>query len=128
MWKEDSLSDWSYLTADGFVVCMETVTAVFWEASLFRMHLVCVSLPTTGFGIDCSPSSGVGQLYGDVLYYHATCMFERAVMGYRALSPGERVFLGVLRILERVLDHHSALFAGAERTKDGTGVCAGEEV
>ncbi|KAI1117102.1 emopamil binding protein [Nemania sp. NC0429] len=73
LWKEYSLSDSRYLTADAFVVCMEAVTAAFWgPLSLACAWCVLADHPLRH---PLQTVVSLGQLYGDVLYY-ATCTFS----------------------------------------------------
>lgn len=91
MWKEYSLSDSRYLTADAFVVCMETVTAVFWGPLSFACAWCIIADHPLRHPLQSIVS--LGQLYGDVLYY-ATCMFELAVMGTEYSRPESAYFWG----------------------------------
>lgn len=70
MWKEYALSDSRYLTADAFVVSMETVTAAFWGP----LSLVCAwcILGRHPLRHPLQSIISLGQLYGDVLYYATT--------------------------------------------------------
>ncbi|KAJ9150792.1 3-beta-hydroxysteroid-Delta(8), Delta(7)-isomerase 2 [Pleurostoma richardsiae] len=76
LWKEYSLSDSRYMTQDAFIVCMETITAVFWGPLSF----VCAYAIVVDHPVRYSLQSivSLGQLYGDVLYY-ATNQYERAM-------------------------------------------------
>jgi len=73
LWKEYSLSDSRYMTQDPFVVCMETITAVFWgPLSFFCAYAVLARSPMRH---PVQLIVSLGQLYGDVLYY-ATSLLE----------------------------------------------------
>ncbi|OAP64407.1 hypothetical protein AYL99_00379 [Fonsecaea erecta] len=73
LWKEYSLSDSRYLTSDPFVLCMETITAVFWGPLSFLMvYFIIVSHPLR-YPLQAIVS--LGQIYGDILYF-ATSMFD----------------------------------------------------
>ncbi|KAK4943398.1 hypothetical protein LTR10_017072 [Elasticomyces elasticus] len=73
MWKEYAMSDSRYLTSDPFVLCMETVTAVFWGPLSFLMIYFIITMHPLRYPLQAVVS--LGQIYGDVLYY-ATCMFD----------------------------------------------------
>ncbi|KAK1990108.1 emopamil binding protein [Colletotrichum falcatum] len=78
LWKEYSLSDSRYLTQDPFVVCMETVTAVFWGPLSLACAWCVVARHPLRHPLQLVVS--LGQLYGDVLYF-ATCSFDELVRG-----------------------------------------------
>ncbi|EHY60465.1 hypothetical protein HRR83_000224 [Exophiala dermatitidis] len=73
LWKEYALSDSRYLTSDPFVLCMETITALFWGPLSFLMVYFIVTAHPLRYPVQAVVS--LGQIYGDVLYY-ATCMFD----------------------------------------------------
>ncbi|EXJ66274.1 cholestenol delta-isomerase [Cladophialophora psammophila CBS 110553] len=73
LWKEYSLSDSRYLTSDPFVLCMETITAVFWGPLSFLMVYFIITSHPLRYPLQATVS--LGQIYGDVLYY-ATSMFD----------------------------------------------------
>ncbi|KIW88191.1 uncharacterized protein Z519_11302 [Cladophialophora bantiana CBS 173.52] len=73
LWKEYSLSDSRYLTSDPFVLCMETITAVFWGPLSFSMVYFIITSHPLRYPLQAIVS--LGQIYGDVLYY-ATSMFD----------------------------------------------------
>jgi cholestenol Delta-isomerase len=84
LWKEYSLSDSRYLTQNAFVLCMETITAVFWgPLSFLSASLIAFNHPLR-FPMQAIVS--LGQLYGDVLYY-ATSMFDEFIYGMRYYRP-----------------------------------------
>ncbi|KAJ8121913.1 hypothetical protein ONZ43_g1756 [Nemania bipapillata] len=91
LWKEYSFSDSRYLTADSFVVCMETITAVFWGPLSF----LCASCIVADHPLRHPLQSiiSLGQLYGDVLYY-ATCAFDAAHLGIEYSRPEPAYFWG----------------------------------
>ncbi|KAF4835018.1 3-beta-hydroxysteroid-Delta(8),Delta(7)-isomerase [Colletotrichum tropicale] len=76
LWKEYSKSDSRYLTQDSFVVCMESITALFWGP----MSFACAYFIATDHPLrhPFQMIISLGQLYGDVLYY-ATCTFDKVV-------------------------------------------------
>ncbi|RVX70886.1 hypothetical protein B0A52_06043 [Exophiala mesophila] len=73
LWKEYALSDSRYLTSDPFVLCMETITAIFWGPLSFVMVYFIVTSHRYRYPLQAIVS--LGQIYGDVLYY-ATCLFD----------------------------------------------------
>ncbi|EXJ91071.1 hypothetical protein A1O1_04178 [Capronia coronata CBS 617.96] len=73
LWKEYALSDSRYLTSDPFVLCMETITALFWGPLSFVMVYFIITSHPLRYPLQAVVS--LGQMYGDVLYY-ATCMFD----------------------------------------------------
>ncbi|KAI0402722.1 3-beta-hydroxysteroid-Delta(8),Delta(7)-isomerase [Xylaria palmicola] len=91
LWKEYALSDSRYLTADTFVVCMETVTAAFWGP----LSLACAWCIVAGHPLRHPLQSVVslGQLYGDVLYY-ATCALDLVAAGTEYSRPERAYFWG----------------------------------
>ncbi|KAF2119988.1 3-beta-hydroxysteroid-Delta(8),Delta(7)-isomerase [Lophiotrema nucula] len=91
LWKEYALSDSRYLTQDAFVLCMESITAVFWGP---------LSFVTAGFIATNHPLRypfqmivSLGQLYGDVLYY-ATSMFDHYILNLTYSRPETFYFWG----------------------------------
>ncbi|ODA77610.1 hypothetical protein RJ55_07239 [Drechmeria coniospora] len=88
LWKEYSLSDSRYMTRDPFVVCMETITAVFWGPLSFFCAYAVVARHPLRHPVQLIVS--LGQLYGDVLYY-AICLFNEHVYGI-AYSRPERFY------------------------------------
>lgn len=96
MWKEYSLSDSRYLTSDTFVVCMETITAVFWgPLSLLVAYYITTDHPAR-YPVQAIVS--LGQLYGDVLYY-ATCTFEELARQTVYSRPDPAYFWGYYVLL-----------------------------
>lgn len=96
MWKEYSLSDSRYLTSDTFVVCMETITAVFWgPLSLLVAYYIATDHPARH---PVQAIVSLGQLYGDVLYY-ATCTFEELVRQTSYSRPEPAYFWGYFVLL-----------------------------
>ncbi|KAJ4288412.1 hypothetical protein N0V90_011647 [Kalmusia sp. IMI 367209] len=92
LWKEYSLSDSRYLTADSaFVLCMESITAIAWgPLSFFTASLIAIDHPLRhSFQIIVS----LGQLYGDVLYY-ATSLFDEAMLGLTYSRPEAAYYWG----------------------------------
>lgn len=84
LWKEYAMSDSRYLTRNSFVLCMETITAIFWgPLSFFVAGLITRDHPLRHpFQMIVS----LGQLYGDVLYY-ATCTFDDLIYGLQYSRP-----------------------------------------
>lgn len=95
LWKEYSLSDSRYMTQDPFVVCMETVTAVFWGPLSFACAYLVVKEHPLRHPLQLIVS--LGQLYGDVLYY-AICWFNELVYGV-AYSRPERFYYWMYYVL-----------------------------
>ncbi|KAI0186935.1 emopamil binding protein [Xylaria flabelliformis] len=91
LWKEYSFSDSRYLTADSFVVCMETITAVFWGPLSFACAWCIVADHPLRHPLQSIIS--LGQLYGDVLYY-ATCTFDYVNAGIEYSRPDPAYFWG----------------------------------
>lgn len=91
LWKEYSLSDSRYLTADTFVVCMETVTAVFWGPLSFAIAWCIATEHPLRHPLQSIVS--LGQLYGDVLYY-GTCTIEFIEFGREYSRPELAYFWG----------------------------------
>nr|POE73049.1 3-beta-hydroxysteroid-delta(8),delta(7)-isomerase [Quercus suber] len=84
MWKEYAFSDSRYLTRDSFVMCMESVTAIFWgPGCLITAALVARRHPMR-FPLQMIVS--MGQFYGDVLYY-ATVAFDHILLGVSYSRP-----------------------------------------
>ncbi|KAI5288650.1 hypothetical protein KEM54_005037 [Ascosphaera aggregata] len=84
LWKEYSHADSRYLTSDPFVLCMETITALFWGVlSYFQVILILKQSPYR------HPLQIVicgGQIYGDVLYY-MTSWFNKHFFGLDYCRP-----------------------------------------
>jgi cholestenol Delta-isomerase len=96
VWKEYSLSDSRYLTGDTFVVCMETITAVFWGP----LSILCAStiVSESPWRHPLQIVISLGQLYGDVLYY-ATCTFEEHARATLYSRPERYYFWGYYVLL-----------------------------
>ncbi|KAF2740831.1 EBDP4, emopamil-binding protein [Polyplosphaeria fusca] len=91
LWKEYSLSDSRYLTQDAFVLCMETITAVFWgPLSFVTAGLIATDHPLR---YPFQTIVSLGQLYGDVLYY-ATSMFDHYILDLSYSRPEGAYFWG----------------------------------
>jgi cholestenol Delta-isomerase len=91
-WKVYTLSDSRYLTQDDFLVCMETITAVFWgPLSLLCVHYIVTEHPLRH---PLQIIISLGQFYGDVLYY-ATCTFEEVVKNVVYSRPEREIFWGL---------------------------------
>lgn len=96
MWKEYALSDSRYLTSDSFVVCMESVTALFWgPLSMLCAHFIVTSHPARH---QLQTIVSLGQLYGVVLYY-ATCYFDEVVRDTSYSVPDPLYFWGYYVLL-----------------------------
>ncbi|KAF9880073.1 emopamil binding protein [Colletotrichum karsti] len=91
LWKEYSKSDSRYLTQDSFVVCMESITALFWGPMSFACAWCVVHDHPLRHPLQAIVS--LGQLYGDVLYY-ATCTFEKLVERLVYCRPEDYYFYG----------------------------------
>lgn len=79
-WKEYSNCDSRYMTADPFVVCMETITAWAWgPLSLLTTYLIVKGSPWR-HAVQIIVSGG--QFYGDALYFMTNIMDE----WYRGIS------------------------------------------
>lgn len=89
LWKEYSLSDSRYMTQDAFVVCMETITAVFWGPLSFACVYCIIADSPMRHPLQLMIS--LGQLYGDVLYY-ATCTFQELVYNVVYCRPEQMYF------------------------------------
>ncbi|KAJ3039620.1 hypothetical protein HDV00_012078 [Rhizophlyctis rosea] len=73
LWKEYALGDSRYMSADPFVVVMESFTAVFWGlGSFLTAYTIYINHPIRHI---LQFLISMGQMYGDVLYY-ATTLFE----------------------------------------------------
>ncbi|ORY13417.1 EBDP4, emopamil-binding protein [Clohesyomyces aquaticus] len=91
LWKEYSLSDSRYLTQDAFVLCMETITAMFWgPLSFVTAALIAVDHPMR---YPLQTVVSLGQLYGDVLYY-ATSLFDHAILHISYSRPEAAYYWG----------------------------------
>ncbi|KAF4974458.1 hypothetical protein FZEAL_8629 [Fusarium zealandicum] len=91
LWKEYSLSDSRYLTQDSFIVCMETVTAVFWGPMSFVCAWCIVREHPLRHPLQIIIS--LGQIYGDVLYL-GTCTYSSVVFDIVHCRP-ERFYFWV---------------------------------
>lgn len=96
LWKEYSLSDSRYLTADPFVVCMETITAVFWGPLSFLCAWFIVADHPLRHVLQSIIS--LGQLYGDVLYY-GICTFDLVFLGIEYSRPERAYFWGYYMLM-----------------------------
>ncbi|KAK4631293.1 3-beta-hydroxysteroid-Delta(8),Delta(7)-isomerase [Fulvia fulva] len=84
MWKEYAFSDSRYLTKNSFVLCVESITALFWgPGSLLVAGLVVARHPMR-YPLQMLVS--MGQFYGDVLYY-ATSFFDHYTAGISYSRP-----------------------------------------
>ncbi|KAF1829631.1 3-beta-hydroxysteroid-Delta(8),Delta(7)-isomerase [Decorospora gaudefroyi] len=91
LWKEYALSDSRYLTQDAFVLCMETITAVFWgPGSFLTAYLISIDHPLR-YAAQLIVS--LGQFYGDVLYY-ATSLFDHYMLNLSYSRPEQFYYWG----------------------------------
>ncbi|KAK4556740.1 hypothetical protein LTR86_006311 [Recurvomyces mirabilis] len=84
MWKEYAFSDSRYLTQNAFVLCMETVTSVFWGPGCLIIAAMIMLRHPLRHPIQIIVS--MGQFYGDVLYY-TTSAFDHYVLGVTYSRP-----------------------------------------
>jgi len=84
LWKEYALSDSRYLTQNAFVLCMETVTAVFWGPGCWISAYMIVYDHPLRYPVQAIVS--LGQFYGDILYY-ATSLFDHYLLGISYSRP-----------------------------------------
>jgi cholestenol delta-isomerase len=89
LWKEYSLSDSRYLTADAFVVCMEAVTAFAWGPLSFLCAWAILKDHPIRHPLQLIIS--LGQFYGDVLYY-GTALFQDWRLGVTFYRPESYYF------------------------------------
>ncbi|KAF8858405.1 EBDP4, emopamil-binding protein [Acephala macrosclerotiorum] len=92
MWKVYSLSDSRYLTQNAFVLCMESITAIFWGPLSFLVSYLILTDHQLRYPLQTVLS--LGQLYGDVLYF-TTNWFDEAVYGMGYSRPEPEVFWGL---------------------------------
>jgi len=92
MWKVYSLSDSRYLTQNAFVLCMKSITAIFWGPLSFLVASLIVKGHPLRYPLQTVLS--LGQLYGEVLYY-ATNVFDEFVYGVSYSRPEAEVFWGL---------------------------------
>ncbi|KAH0510814.1 3-beta-hydroxysteroid-Delta(8),Delta(7)-isomerase [Chionomys nivalis] len=67
LWKEYSKGDSRYILNDGFIVSMETITALLWGP--LSLWVVIAFLRQQPFRFVLQLVVSVGQIYGDVLYF-----------------------------------------------------------
>ncbi|KAK5722905.1 hypothetical protein LTR17_014208 [Elasticomyces elasticus] len=84
LWKEYAHGDSRYLSNNSFVLCMETVTAVFWGPGCLATAAMIMLRHPLRYPIQMIVS--MGQLYGVILYY-ATSAFDEAVNGVTYSRP-----------------------------------------
>jgi cholestenol delta-isomerase len=84
MWKEYAFSDSRYLTQDALVLCVESVTAMFWGPGCLLMAALIILRNPFRYPVQMIVS--MGQFYGDILYY-ATSLFELYVAGKSYSRP-----------------------------------------
>lgn len=120
LWKEYSLSDSRYLTRDSFMVCMETITAVFWGPLSFACAYGVVRGSAWRHPLQSAIS--LGQLYGDVLYY-GTCTYEFLVYGLEFSRPEPYYFIGYYVLLNAfwIVIPSLLLFSSARETTSAFG-------
>ncbi|KAI8821011.1 Emopamil binding protein-domain-containing protein [Fimicolochytrium jonesii] len=127
LWKEYAYSDSRYMSADSFVVIMESVTGYIWgPLSFLSAYLIYSSSPASPI-LEFLVSTG--QLYGDVLYY-ATTLFEGAP--HCSTSPFHFwfyfVFLNAFWIVIplSIMALSAKRVTNAVRQVEGAGVAAGK--
>ncbi|OJI98243.1 hypothetical protein ASPVEDRAFT_25140 [Aspergillus versicolor CBS 583.65] len=91
LWKEYSLSDSRYLTSDGFMVIMESVTA--WGWGPLSLVLAYFIVTDNAFRHPLQIIISLGQLYGNILYY-GICAFDFLVYGIEYSRPENYYFYG----------------------------------
>ncbi len=91
LWKEYSLSDSRYLTSDGFMVIMESVTA--WGWGPLSLLLAYFIVTDNAFRHPLQIIISLGQLYGNILYY-GICAFDFLVHGVEYSRPENYYFYG----------------------------------
>ncbi|PSN74961.1 EBDP4, emopamil-binding protein [Corynespora cassiicola Philippines] len=91
LWKEYSLSDSRYLTQNAFVLCMESITAIFWGPLSFLTAAYIATDHPLRYPLQIIVS--LGQLYGDVLYY-ATSLFDHWILDVSYSRPEPAIFWG----------------------------------
>ncbi|KAF2720660.1 Emopamil-binding protein [Polychaeton citri CBS 116435] len=84
MWKEYANGDSRYLTQDAQVLCLESVTAVFWGPMCWLVAVLIVLRHPMRFPLQCIVS--VGQFYGDFLYY-AFSVFDHVMLDITYSRP-----------------------------------------
>ncbi|KAL2120316.1 hypothetical protein VTJ04DRAFT_4342 [Mycothermus thermophilus] len=91
LWKEYSLSDSRYLTKDGSVLCIESITAFCWgPLSFLIVYLITTDHPLRH---PLQLLVATGQLYGTVLYY-GIAIFDELVYGKAYSRPEAYYFYG----------------------------------
>lgn len=91
LWKEYAKSDSRYLTQDPFVLCMESITAIFWGPLSFVVaYMITVDHPLRH---PLQIVVSLGQIYGDVLYY-ATSLFDHYYMNKSYSRPEAYYYWG----------------------------------
>ncbi|KAI9776806.1 MAG: hypothetical protein M1839_009357 [Geoglossum umbratile] len=90
-WKEYSKSDSRYMTAEPFVVCMETVTAFAWGPLCFLTAWLIWADSAWRHPVQALVSSG--QFYGDFLYF-ATNTLDYAYNGVAYSRPEALYYWG----------------------------------
>jgi len=84
LWKEYAYSDSRYLTQDPFVLCMETITAVFWgPLSFLTAYFILTTHPLRH---PLQSIVSLGQMYGDILYY-ATSLVDHYALNISYSRP-----------------------------------------
>ncbi|KAM3423442.1 hypothetical protein BST61_g873 [Cercospora zeina] len=84
MWKEYAFSDSRYLTSNGLVFCLETITVFVWGPMCLLVAALTVIRNPWRYPLQIIVS--LAHLYGDTLYY-ATSFFDEAVHGISYSRP-----------------------------------------
>ncbi|KAF2213078.1 hypothetical protein CERZMDRAFT_96749 [Cercospora zeae-maydis SCOH1-5] len=84
MWKEYAFSDSRYLTSNGLVFCLETITVFVWGPMCLLVAAFIVMRSPWRHPLQIIVS--LAHLYGDTLYY-ATSFFDEAVHGISYSRP-----------------------------------------
>lgn len=95
-WKVYSLSDSRYQSENGFVLCMETITATCWGPLCFALPVLILSKHHLRYPLQAIVS--LGQLYGDVLYY-GTSLFDHYILDLSYSRPEPLIFWGLFVFL-----------------------------
>ncbi|KAL5364947.1 hypothetical protein BJX96DRAFT_168701 [Aspergillus floccosus] len=95
LWKEYALSDSRYMTADTLVLCMETMTVLFWGPLCFIVAYSVFTQSSLRHPLQLVVC--MSHLYGDTLYY-ATSLFDHYVHG-RPYSRPEPYYFWVYYFL-----------------------------
>lgn len=95
-WKVYSLSDSRYQSENGFVLCMETITATCWGPLCFALPVLIMTTHPLRYPLQAIVS--LGQLYGYVLYY-GTSLFDHYILDLSYSRPEPLIFWGLFVFL-----------------------------